>query len=926
MIRPTFLRCEYLINPLGIDRVEPRLSWILESDQQAQKQTAYRILVARSRNLLGQDKGDLWDSRKVISEETCHIGYDGKKLKSREECHWKVMIWDRDGNPSNWSEEAFWSMGLLNSSDWKAKWIGEERKKRPWLLARRLKKKQMPCPLLRKSFEITKKVDRAYVYVTALGEYELRINGMRVGNHMLAPEWTDYAKRVQYQTYDVSELLRSGENVLAAILADGWYAGYLGPGSIYYHSHYGVNRLLLLQMDVKYADGTSNQILSDASWRMFKDGPIRQSDHFWGEIYDTRKEQDGWDNPGFDDFEWSFVSVDNRISSQLVAQMNEPIRIVKKLKPVAITEPIPNVFIFDLGQNIQGWCKIRLSRLICNPNMELTLRHGELLNLDGTLYTKNLRTVRAIDKYVLDNYEEREFEPHFTYHGFQYVEISGLKGGIKPDLEMLMGCVISSDTSIVGEFQSSLPKLNKLWYNIMWTQRDNLIGIPTDCPQRDERLGWLGDVQTFAQTSIYNMDMAAFYSKWIQDIRDTQTEEGIYPKFSPYPYKRNHKPPFNKKCAAPAWADCGVTLPWDLYLNYGDVQILRQHYESAKNFINYVYKKSPNLIWKHAPFSHIGDWLNGDKIEAEGYPKKGAAIPKKVFATAFFAHSTEILSKMAEVLGKSEDSNYYRELAEQIKTKFHEMFVDKNGVIKGDTQAGYSIALNFNLLPENLRKTAFDHLLKAIEKYDHRISTGFCTTTRMMLELVRCGYPEVAYDLILSERFPSWFYMINQGATTMWERWDGYVKGRGFQTPSMNSFNHYALGAIGEFFYKVILGINLDENEPGYKHIIIKPKPNSQLTWVKGSYDSIRGKVGVEWYLNENDFILNVSIPPNTHATVYLPALDLENIFESDTPLTESKDLSIIGFENHIVALKTCSGKFQFNSKLIFPMNFKLEF
>ena len=590
-MKPNFLRCEYLANPLGIDVRNPRLSWILESEARNQRQTAYQILIASSEDLLQNNEGDLWDSTKIESDQSIQINYQGEPLKSRMFCYWKVRVWDKDNQVSDWSEPAFWSMGLCESEDWKAKWIGAPAK-RFYLLRHLFPKKITPSPLLRKSFIIEGKIRRALVYVTALGEYELHLNGTRVGDHFLAPEWTDYDYRVQYQTYDVTELLKEGENVIGAILADGWFAGHIGLTFFWNHTVYGINRRLLLQLTVEQIDGTVKEIKTDSDWKILEAGPIRKADHFKGETYNAQKEQMGWDKPGFDDSQWTKVTVDDKIHKTLVAQQNEPIRIVKEITPIAVTEPKPGIFVFNLGQNIAGWCKIRLGESTCAPNATVTLRHAEMLKDDGTLYTRNLKTATAMDKYILKGTEEREFHPHFTYHGFQYVGVKGLKSGIKPPLDMLTGCAVSSDTPLVGEFECSDPTLNQLWSNILWTQRDNLISVPTDCPQRDERLGWMGDAQVFCQTSIYNMDMAAFYTKWIRDVRDAQMKNGKYPDI--VPNTRKHKRILGKMNGAPAWTDAGVIVPWKVYLNYNDKRILEQHFTSVKKLTGYIHSKNPN--------------------------------------------------------------------------------------------------------------------------------------------------------------------------------------------------------------------------------------------------------------------------------------------------------------------------------------------
>ncbi len=909
-VKPTFLRCEYLVNPLGINVARPRLYWRLDSNERNQKQTAYRVLVATSEQKLREEKADLWDSGKIASDLSIHVTYQGKDLRSKANCYWKVKVWDRDDKPSEWSPVAFWTMGLLTPSDWNAKWIGGSPRKVSKL--KRLypkKSKYFPCPLLRKTFSVEGMVKRALLYASALGEYLLAINGVRVGDRYLSPEWTDYKKRVQYQTYEVGDLLRPGENAIGAVLADGWMAGNLGPIGMV-HDYYGVDPLLIFHLTVELTDGSVKKIVSDSSWKIYEDGPIQKADHFKGETYDARKECSGWDLPEFNDSKWMFVNIYDKIEANLVAQMNDPIRVVREIKPIRLMEPKPGVFIFDLGQNIAGWCKVRLNNALCEPNAIVKLRHGEMLEEDGTLFTENLRTAEATDVYILANSEEREYHPFFTYHGFHFVELTGLKQGAKPTHDTVTGCVISSDCRQTGAFESSNPKLNRLWNNIVWTQRDNLISVPTDCPQRDERMGWMGDVQVFSQTSIFNMDMAAFYAKWIRDMRDAQLKNGKFPDIVPFPNAGVNKiVPF---AGAPGWTDCGITLPWDMYLNYADYDLLRIHYDSAKRLVDFVRAKNPGLIWKKGRGRDYNDWLNGDKIQSPDYPKSGATVPKEVFATAFFAHSTELISKMAKIFGYVPAYELYSNLADQIKHAFVENFVDSDGRIMGDTQAGYALALHFNLLPESLRPKAANHMIEAVEKYDGRLSTGFCTTLRMMRELVRWGYSEVAYNLLLSDRFPSWFYMIDQGATTMWERWDSYVKGRGFQSRRMNSFNHYAYGSIGEFLYGVVLGINIDENAPGYKHIVLEPVPDKRLRWVKGSFDSIYGQIFVSWEFSADRLTMSVVIPANASATIHIPASRSTTVKEGGFPLTSHKDVKIIEILDKSIIINVKSGSYSF--------------
>nr|MDO8087903.1 glycoside hydrolase family 78 protein [Candidatus Sigynarchaeum springense] len=918
-LRVGSLRCEYLVDPFGIDVARPRLSWVVESGARGAKQTAYQVIAASDEKRLVEGSADLWDSGKVVSGQTAHVQYGGAPLPSRASCFWKVRAWDGDGRPSPWSPVARWTTGLLGPADWQARWIGAPPRARRKMRAH-FKTEEDPSPMLRTSFTIDKKVKRASFHASALGEYEAIINGQRVGDHYLAPEYTDYSKRVQYQSYDVTGLLREGENAIGAILADGWYAGNIGFGNfkLFIRSRiYGVDRRFLAQLIIEFADGSSRVVATGPGWKVWEDGPIRRADHYLGEIYDASKERPGWDLPGFDDSGWIPATVDETIHANLVAQMNEPIRIVERIAPVSMSEPRPGMFIFDLGQNIAGWCILRVPASLLGESATVKVRHGEMLDLDGTLYTDNLSVARAEDVYILPGTKagDREVHPRFTYHGFQFVEITGLKPGATPSTAMVTGCAVASDPPAISGFECSDPSLNRLWRNIFWTLRDNLSSIPTDCPQRSERLGWMGDAQVFAQTSMMLMDMAAFYTKWLKDIRDAQFDDGRFSNVCPNPFMRGGA--IVNFRGAPAWADCGVLLPWDVFVNYGDTRCLEEQYESAKRHVDQVHQRNPGLLWrKDRTFPDIGDWLNGDTIKSRDYPKKGGQVPKEVHATMFFARSAELLAKMATVLGKKEDAEKYADLTTRIKNSFRDAYVSKDGRIKGDTQAGYALALHFGMLPDTLQPAAVGHLVEALERYDYRLSTGFNTTTRMMLQLALRGHADIAYRLLFSRRFPSWFYMIDQGATTMWERWDGFVKGRGFQNKMMNSFCHYSYGSVGEFIVRVVLGINPEEQHPGFAEFTIKPVPAKQLSWARGHVTTIRGTISCEWKAEGSRLDLVVTIPANTTATVHVPASDGECILESGKPLRGAEGVDYKGMQGGAAVVRVLSGTYHFTSTL----------
>lgn len=873
------LKCEYLENPIGIDVLSPRLSWKIKTTSDHiinQEQVAYQILVATSREKLSEVDADLWNTGKIISDSNKQITYQGTKLNSKQKCYWKVKIWNTESNYTTWSAAAKWSMGLLEDSDWSAEWIGDspdlaQKGYRDYLADYRSKnavpKNILPVPpsspMLRKRFNLTKEISDAMLYVSALGYYEIGLNGNKVGNHVLSPEWTDYNKRVQYQTYDVTQNLENGANVLFAILGDGWYLGMLGPTK--WHTDYprrgvyGNDRRLIAQLVINYMDGTKEVIDTDESWKINSDGYIISADNFLGQKIDARKIPAGWRNIEFDDVSWTNAFVDKGFQKNLEAQKNEPIRVYKEFKPVEIME-IGGDFIVDFGQNLTGWTTLKIQG---KRGISLKIRHGEMLNEDGTLYTANLAAAIQEDAYILSGKQD-VFEPTFTYHGFRFIEVSGLDQVL--DKKMISALAVASDSEITGKFECSNSKLNQLWQNIVWTQRNNMTSVPTDCPQRDERMGWMGDAQVFCQTSMFSMDMAAFYTKWIKDIRDAQSERGTFPDIAPHANK-----PDIRFSNAPAWADAGVIIPWRMYQNYGDKEILIGHYDAMKRYLENIKGQNPDHIWLNDVGNNYGDWLNANTIVAEGYSNERGEVPKDVFATAFYANSVKLFAKIAVVLDKKEDAKTYQVLYENIRKKFNEAFVDENVRIKGNTQSAYALALNFDLLPKENQIVAFEHLIECIEEYDYRISTGFVTTIMLMKELVRHGRVDIAYNLIESERFPSWIYSIDQGATTIWERWDGYVKGRGFQNPGMNSFNHYSIGAVGEWMYRIILGINPSEEYPGFKHFTIKPQPGGTLNWAKGSYKSINGLISSEWRKDKKKFKLDVEIPVNTSATIILP-------------------------------------------------------
>ncbi len=849
-LRPVRLRCEYLENPLGLDperTPRPRLSWRLESDEPGQRQTAYRIRVCC-------DKRTVWDTGAVRSDDTLHIPYAGRyPLRNGALYAWRVRVRDARGRWSAWSGEARWGTRPV----WKAKWIGEQ-SDTPWS-----ERESRPSPCLRKESSLRRPIRRAVAHVSALGLCEFFINGARVGDQVLAPEWTDYRARVQFQSYDVTALLRKGGNAFGLMLAAGWYAGRLGLHSWAVgggeRGFYGRWPRGLAQIMVTYQDGSEEFIGTDESWRYTLDGPIRGADLLDGETYDARRELAGWTDSGFDDSAWR--PVETCLGPQLVPQANEPIRITERLRPTAITSPKPGVFIIDFGQNLTGWISLALR---ADSGTCVRLRHGEILDESGALYVENLRSARQTDTYICGGGGSERYEPRFTYHGFRYVEVTGLASA--PDPAQIEACAVNSDAAEVGTFECSDPLLNRIMSAIRWTHRGNLHGIPTDCPQRDERLGWMGDIQVFAQTAIFGMDMAAFFTKWLLDVRDAQSGDGRFPDLAPFPGYAH--PSFY---GAPAWADAGVLVPWRQWVNYADRELLQTHFDSARRWVDRVWADNPEGLWRRNPGRAYGDWLNGDTLIMDGWPIKGGAVPIDVFATAFLAESTKRVAQMAAILGRRREATHYRLRAGAIRKAFQRAFVSPSGRVRGDTQAGYALALHFGLMPKRLEKAAQGHLTRTIRRYGGRFSTGIQSTIRLLMEVTRAGRSDLAYAMVQQKTPPSLGYMVEHGGTTIWERWDGWIAGRGPYAPGMNSFNHYALGAIGEWFYRVIGGLNPDEGSPGWKHFFVRPRPGGDLTWARVVYHSIRGVIRSEWRIEDQRLTLEVDVPSNTSATVQLP-------------------------------------------------------
>ncbi len=1012
---PFHLRCEYLKNPLGIDKTSPQLSWQSNNTERNWEQAAYQILVASSLEQLRAGKADVWDSGKINSSDSVGIAYAGPKLETRHRYYWKVRVWDTHGQPSDSSEMAWWEMGLLTPADWKAQWISwknpeadadragvrwiwvagqdalkvapkttavfrgkvnipekpregalflavrgnytakvngrEVARKHEWntfdrqditdsLIAGeniievavtagtpspfgpsagaktvpaalaglvkisrfdgsvlrvatdgrwqgKLETKsdwqasqvigelsdkqlgdpgQMPQPAvdLRREFALSEKVRSARLYVTALGSYRVYLNGSRVGADVLTPEFTDYRKRVLYQTYDVESLLAKGKNAIGATLADGWY----GSGLTWVGMHFfsPPNRFLA-QLEIEYADSRHETIETDKSWKGAA-SPVVRSEIYSGEAYDARLEQKGWKNSGFDDSHWTSTAIAEAPTISVSSETTLPAQVVSTLKPERVSQPAKGAYVFDMGQNMVGWISLKVK----GPSgTRVRLRFAEILNPDGTLYTENLRNADATDIYVLKGEGEEQFTPRFTFHGFRYVGVTGYPG--TPGTDALIGEIVSSVRGeAVGRLTTSSELINKMWSIGIWGQRGNFLSIPTDCPQRDERLGWMGDAGVFWRTGSYNFDIAAFSQKFVQDIVDAQTPQGAFTNVSPntLPFGGSDSEgasAWNEgMVGAPGWGDAGVIVPWTTWVQYGNTDIIVRNWDSMQRWMEFIQSRNPDFLRKKGVGPNFADWLAPDQH-----------TDKDLLATAYWALIANMMSEMAQAAGKEADAKRYAELAGNIRAAFQKAYIKENGEVGTGTQTSYVVALYTKMAPKSLEPVLVTRLVKDIESRNWHLSTGFLGTPFLLFTLTDHGRTDVAYRLLLNDTYPSWGYMLSKGATTWWERWNGDSG-----DPSMNSYNHYAFGSVIAWVYRYMSGIDTTLGSPGFKKIVIRPHLDPRVTFARGEYESIYGKIVTDWKGTANGpFRLRVTIPANTTADIFLPAATRAQVTES---------------------------------------------
>ena len=706
---------------------------------------------------------------------------------------------------------------------------------------------------LRKEFNVGLPVSSARLYITAKGLYEVYLNGERIGTDYMTPGWTPYDKRIETVTYDVSKQVKKQDNVIAAILGEGWYAGELMGKRDKYPE---LQPMLLVQLEITLKDGTVKTIVTDSSWKATDKGPIRYSGIYHGEIYEASKEMPGWNDTGFDDNSWNaVVTMPVTSEASLVPKRQNPVRATQKLKAQTITEPTAGKYVFDLGQNMVGWPELKVP---VKAGQKITVRFAEMLEKDGNLYTDNYRGARSTDYYTAAKDGVARWHPTFTFHGYRYVELSGFSEGVKPKKDWVTGVVLHSDFKQTGKFESSHDKLNQLQSNITWGQRGNYLEVPTDCPQRNERLGWTGDAQVFCPTSLFNYDVHSFWASWLHSMRQDQRADGLIPNVVPY---------ISCGYGSPGWGDVSVVSPWDIYVRTGDIDILKDNYEMMKGWTGAYEREAKDYIVDRKGY---GDWL---QPYPEGSGNK-ADTGMDIIATAYFGRCTGIMSKTASILGKDDEARKYSEQFKSIRKAFSNKFFDQSGklTVKVPTQTAYLLALGYDLLEPQLRDGAVQNLLKLIEQSGGHLRTGFLGTPLINLVLDEFGHSDIAYQVLFKETYPSWFYSINQGATTMWERWNSYSHKDGFGDAGMNSFNHYAYGAIDQFMVERIAGLAPDSQQPGYKHFYIQPTPGEPLTWARATYQSPYGEAVSGWKITSKGLKIEVVVPTNTTATLVVPA------------------------------------------------------
>lgn len=888
MLIPYDLATEYRRDPLGLDAPRPRLGWRLRGAGRGRRQTAYRVRVWEG---AATPTRLWWDSGVVAGREPV-VAYGGPAVASRQAFAWTVAVCDERGQWSTESAPARWEMGLLYPDDWGAQWIAAP----DWTAAHDLPagvpapaRALAPPALLRGTLMLAHAPVRARLYATALGAYEAHINGIRVGRVRLAPGWTDYRRRVRYQVYDVTGLLHEGANALGLLLGDGWYAGYLGFGGR--RQVYGGTPAVLAQLEVEGPDGARRVLATDGGWCV-RSGPILYSDFLMGEAYDARRAVPHWseaESPNDPNDPWGPVVVREMPSLLVTADRDDGVVVAETVAPVAVSRIASRRWQFDLGRNLVGQPTLTVQG---RRGTTLQLRCAEVLDADGHLYTANYRAAACTDILVLAGEGTERYTPTFAYRGFRYVELTADEALDAPP--SLAVQVLESATGPAGQFRCGLPLVNQLHANILTSQRGNFVAVPTDCPQRDERLGWLGDAGAFAETAAYNRDVAAFFQGWLETVRDSQSEAGAFPDVAPRIV--------DEADGAPAWGDAGVTIPAVLHSMYGDDQLLTENYEAMQRWEGYIRAANPNGLWESRRANDFGDWLAVD-----------ASTDHTLLATAYYAMDVRLLQRMADRLGDTAAVREYAELGDRIRRAFQHAFLDESGRLAHPTQTGCVLALHLDLVPDAARAAVARQLVDDIAARSGHLSTGFAGTALLGQILCEAGFSDVAYEILTQTTYPSWGYMIRHGATSMWERWDGWTASHGFQNPEMNSFNHYALGSVGAWLYGWVAGLRPDPADPGFRSVVVAPYPDPSLGFVSASRLTPQGQLRVRWTLRRSGrLVLGVSVPPSTVATLHVPRRPGQQVWVRGRPADEAESLELLPDEERAFVCRVGSGSYRF--------------
>ena len=877
-------RCEGLRDAAQVDTSSPRFSWQITSGERGVRQRAYQLRVSEA-------GGEAIESPRIESEETLWVPCPGFTAKPRTTYTWQVRAWDNRGQVTEWSAPQTFGTGLLGTK-WPADWIGD---------GRTVERDQTaPARYLRGTFRLDRKPVRARLFLSALGLVEPWINGRPVTEDRFVPGWPDYRQRVFYVAYDVTALLQEGDNAWGAILGDGWYSGTLLP-----LHQYGPEPMFSAFLDVADAEGRVTTFTTGKDWKWTRDGPITMNSIYHGETYDSRRERSAWSTVEGADWIWREVSVrpGRRVYQTYTARVSEPVRRVERLKPVAVKEVRPGVFQYDLGQNMVGWARLKVQ---APAGREITLRFAEMLDERGEIYTANLRDARATARYIAKGDGVEEWEPRFTFFGFRYVELSGVE---RPMEDAIEGVVVHTDLERVGTFECSDEWLNRLYRNTLWGQKGNFLEIPTDCPQRDERLGWTGDTQIFANTALYNMAASRFYRQWLFALRDSY-RDGADGGFADTAPNTGHGH------GSAGWAEAGVIVPWMTWLHSGDRRVLEESLPSIQHFIETMANQAPDGI-RRSP-SAWGDWL------APGFDLFKAPPAYELIATAYFAHALDLATRIAEIVERPELAARNRSLHAKVKAAFQRAYISPDGRVAGEVQTSYLLALGFDLVPPELREKTVAHLVRAFAEKDDHLATGFLGTPLIHPVLTSTGHTALAYKVLQQKTFPGWLLSVKNGATTIWERWDSWTPEQGFNAHGMNSFNHYAYGSVVSWFYDTIAGLQPLPDAPGWTRFRIAPMPGGGLTSASATLETPHGRAGSSWRIEGERMHLDVTIPANTEAMIALPVSEAAGVELDGAPLAPNSVVTAPGATSRSVEVKLPSGRYQFvfpapSSAAVFP-------